>query len=236
MRTGRNRLNAAMGILLPDDGGPAGDGGTGGPGGTPPAPKPTPTPPAAPERKYTDADLNAVGAREKDQARRATLNEVSSMLGCTVEEAAEILKAHREQEQAKLTEAERAQQAANEARAQAEADRQAAAQERHEARLERALARAGVSDKPAKDGAPSPAQRAIRLLEVEVGADADAITAAIETLRADMPGLFGAPTSPAPASDPGNPPAPRRDSSVPFGAKGVEEAKRRGLIKDSATV
>ena len=49
---------------------------------------------------------------------------------------------------------------------------------------------------------------AARALDVAVGADDDAIKAAVDKLKADVPGLFSTTAAaPTPGSDPGNPPA-----------------------------
>ena len=203
-------------LLLPDD--PTGH--TDPPAGGGDGPKPSPPREPAEAPKYTDAQVNAWAARDRDQGRRAALNEVSTTLGCTVEEAADILKAHRESEDAKLTAAQKAEQAANEAKKQAEDDRTAAARERHEAKVERALLGAGVPEEKLP--------RALRALDdIEVGADKDAITTAVKALKDDVPGLFGA-TAPVPGSDPGTPPTGgQRPTGNAFGAGGAAEAERR---------
>ena len=97
-------------------------------------------------------------------------------------------------DEAAKTQAQRDADVAAKAKADAEQLLATAAKTLHDAKVERALA-----------GAVN-AAIAARALDVAVGADDDAIKAAVDNLKADVPGLFST-TAPAPGSDPGNPPA-----------------------------
>lgn len=212
----------------------------------PPAPANTPpgdpgTPPATPPRTFTQEELSSRAAAEKEQGRRAGEAALLQTLGVTdAAEAQRIITAAKEAERNAMTEAQRAQADAQQAAAEAAADRAAAAQERHLAKLERALGTAG---------AQAPDRAARMLYDVPATADEATLAAAVEKLKTDMPGLFGAtpppavdpanPTTPpanTPPGDPGTPPPPPAAARTPagdFGAKGREEAAKRFTPKAS---
>ncbi len=161
-------------------------------GATPPAGAPA-APPAA---TFTQEQVTAIGAREKSEGRNAALREVSDQLGMSVEDAKTFLAAAKAADDANKTEAQRALDAATTARAEAETARSEAAADRHAARVERLLTTSGAANVAV----------AARALDVTVGADEAAVSAAIEQLKTDAPGLFGAAPS-APHTDPSRPPA-----------------------------
>jgi len=151
----------------------------------------------------TQADLDRLLAREKDQGRNAGRSEAEqallTRLGVTnVDEAEAILKAHRERQQENETEAER------KAR---EADERTAAAEARAGEADK-LIRLGVMREALRDeGAP---KDALGDLVVLLGAQPDvdiakpeSVEAAAKALKAKYPGMFGT-TGGAPSGDPGS--------------------------------
>lgn len=134
---------------------------------------------------FTQADLDRIATREKAQGRRAAEDDIAKDLGVSLDEAKRILAEARERDEKQKTEAQRAKEAADAEKAAAEAAKAEAARERHEARVERALVAAGVSDDKRLG-------RLARLIEVEVGAELDDVKAAVADLHKEMPELFGA--------------------------------------------
>lgn len=185
--------------------------------GTPPAPAAPAVPPT-----FTQDQLTAVAAREKSEGRTAALREVSEQLGMSVEDAKTLLAAARAADDANKTEAQRALDAANAAKAEAEAAKAEAAADRHVARVERLLTSSGAANVAV----------ATRALDVAVGADEATVTAAIEKLKTDAPGLFGAaPAAPhtAPGAPPQQPPAAKSAAE-----RAAEIAASRGYVKPAA--
>lgn len=169
------------------------DGGT--PGATTGAPK-----------TFTQDDVTALAAAERDQGKRAGKAAAQDEINAAIKAAgladgtdlAAIIEAAKRAtaaDDAAKTQAQRELDAATKAKADAEQLLATAAKTLHDAKVERALA-----------GAVN-ATIAARALDVAVGADDDAIKAAVDKLKADVPGLFSTATAPAPGSDPGNPPA-----------------------------
>src|SRR5690606_23599383 len=102
------------------------------PGPTTPPPPPTPAtqePTTTSDKVFTQAEVTALATREKQQGRQEALREITERLGCTVEEAEQMLKDARDRENEQLTEAERKLKAA-EAREAKAAEREAKAAER----------------------------------------------------------------------------------------------------------
>jgi hypothetical protein len=167
---------------------------------------------------FTQEELNRIAAREKDEGKRAALADVAKTLGCTVEEAASIIKTAREADDKQKSEAQRSQEAADKAKAEADAEKAEAAKEKHTARVERVLLKAGVMDEKL--------EKVARMLDAEVGAEVDKIEAAAKDLKKEFPELFtGKPAGGPPNSDPpGGPPKPTLKDDK-FNA-GVERAKQ----------
>lgn len=183
------------------------------PGVVPPVTPPVPAP-----RTFTQDEITAIAAREKEQGKVAALREASELLGgMSIADAAELVKAARAADEANKTQAQRDLEAAQATKAAAETDRAAAAADRHAARLERLLGTAGASDVEIAAGA----------LKVDVGADDTTITAAITALKTRVPGLFGTPAT-VPPSDPGKPPAPGGATPNAWDAGKAEAEKRFG--------
>ena len=166
------------------------------------------TPGAAPTAKtFTQDDVTALAAAERDQGKRAgkaaAQDEINAAIkaaglpdGTDLSAVLEAAKRATAADDAAKTQAQRELEAATKAKADAEALLATAAATVHAAKVERALTGAvnvGI---------------AARALDVPVGADDDAIKAAVDKLRADVPGLFSTTAAaPTPGSDPGNPPA-----------------------------
>lgn len=164
------------------------------------------TPGAAPAAKtFTQDDVTALAAAERDQGKRAgkaaAQDEINAAIkaaglpdGTDLSAVLEAAKRATAADEAAKTQAQRDADIAAKAKADAEQLLATAAKTLHDAKVERALA-----------GAVN-ATIAARALDVAVGADDDAIKAAVDKLKAEVPGLFST-TAPAPGSDPGNPPA-----------------------------
>lgn len=168
------------------------------PTATPPAPAPAATPSTA-QVTMTQDELNAKMAAEKAQGRVAAEKAIAGQLGCTLEEAKAKLDAANQAEQAALTDTQRAQAAAEKAKADAEVVLAEAKADRHQAAVERALSKAGVGEENLTLVA--------KLVEADTGADAAVVAAAVETLKTQMPALFAAAGTPAAPATPGIPPS-----------------------------
>lgn len=194
-------------------------------------------------KTYTQADLDRMLAREKDQGERAGeakgMRKALEQLGVDPdkvkpEDLKDTLARARKAEEDAKTEAQREKDAAAQEKTAAQREKDAAALERHTAAVERYLVRAGVGAGETDDAKAAKAiERAARLVDVELGAEPEKIQAAVAELKTDMPALFGATSGgEQPDGDPKvNPkPNPTGKSSV---AKGREEAIKRGWIKDT---
>lgn len=204
---------------------------------TPPAPAtppPTPTPPATPpatgEATFTQKQVNAIAAREKNDARAALLSE----LGVDSLDAAKtILDAQRAKEDEAKTEAQRLLEQAQQREAAATAAAAQAAAQLRDANIVSALTHAGITD-------PDTRTELIPLVTAKVSDEVDA-AAAVELVKQKLPQLFQAPASntPPPSGDVrnGNPPPPAGDGGA--WARGVaraeETAKRAGVGFDPGT-
>lgn len=202
----------------------------------PPAPKPdepAPKPDDKPaEKLLPQSEVNRIAATEKEAGKRAAEQELANRLGVPLDEAEQILKAHRERQDAAKTEAEKAKEAAEAEKREAEAEKQAAKAEVHETRLERAFAKTGLAlDDDEK------LARIRRMVTVEVGASYDDVLADVTKLKESFPELFEAKADDgkgkqkqqrkAPSGDPsGQPPKPAAGEDA-F-ARGRERAKSHG--------
>lgn len=210
-----------------------------------PAPEPTPTPDPEPtpdpdsgkadEKKFTQADLNKIAAKQKAEGRAAAEKAVVDLLGCTPAEAAEIVKKHREAEDATKSEAEKEKAAAVKEREAAEAEKRAAAAERHELQIERALTAEGFA------GDAKKLARVRRMVTVEVGATYEDVLADVQEAKTEFPELFGSktpeddgkrtPPGKLPSSDPkGKPPRPTGgEDKFDAGAKRFHEQQKKRM-------
>lgn len=190
------------------------------PPATPPAP-PAPTPPGGDgggdEKTFTQADLDRHAGRVRSEATKAAERKLAEDLGVPIDQAKKLIADAKAAEDAAKTDAERLRDGAAAAKTQAEQDRAAAAAEKFAAKLERRLASAGVGA-GIEDEAQAAAvmARALRVVNLAADASDDDITAEIDQLKADIPGLFGtqvpAPACGQPATvpsgvTPGKPPA-----------------------------
>lgn len=187
------------------------------------------------EKKFSQADLNKIAAKQKAEGKAAAEKAVIDLLGCTPAEAAEIVKKHREAEDANKSEAEKALQKAQQEREAAEAAKREAASEVHEARIERALAAEGFA------GDDKKLARVRKMITVEVGATYDDVLADVQDAKKEFPEIFAGKTPEGdgkkpgklPSSDPaGRPPKPNGgEDKYDAGAKRFEEMnkKRRGV-------
>lgn len=185
------------------------------------------------EKKFSQADLNKIGAKQKAEGKAAAEKAVIELLGCTPAEAAEIVKKHREAEDATKSEAEKERAKAAEERKAAETAKQEAKAETHEARIERALAAEGFA------GDDKKLARVRRMVTVEVGATYDDVLADVKEAKTEFPELFTSKTTEGdsgkkppgklPNSDPaGKPPRPNGgEDKFAAGAKRFEEDAKR---------
>lgn len=195
--------------------------------GDPAPPKPTEDPATPPAKAYSQEELNRIAAAEKEQGKRAAERDLADKLGVSLDEAADIIKQHREREEQNKTELDKAQSAAEREKAQREAVERERDLAKHDARLLEALVTAEV---PAKK-----LGHVKKLVEVAPGASDEELAQAIAKVKEDVPELFaeqeagdGKPapkgTPPAPGSDPkGTPPAPKPGDDAM--KRGMERAK-----------
>lgn len=202
-------------------GGNAGGSGTGTGGGDPP-------------RTFTQAEVDAMMTREKQQGKQAGAREIAEQLGVSVEDAKKIIAAEKTRQDAEKSEAQRAKDAADEAKRTADQEKASAAAERHATRVERALVRNGLAV-PDKDGDEF-ITSAVRLISADVGADDATIKAAVDKLKTTVPALFGtAGQGGGHQSDPGRGPNGQQIRTGEFGKEGASEFERRfGKQKASA--
>lgn len=200
-------------------------------------------------KTFTEAEVAARAAREKSQGERAgraaERKALLEVLGLPEDTTAEALQAKlasiKSAEDAQKTEAQRAREAADAEKVAASKEKSDAAAEKHAAAVERHLVRAGVGAGETDDAKLAKAiERATRLVDVEVGADAEKIAAAVASLKTDMPALFTATTAPPPDGDTGGgPPAGGGSGNNGSGksavSKGREEAIRLGWVKEKQT-
>lgn len=158
-------------------------------------------------RTFTQKELSDIAAREKREGKRAAQRELAEVLGVAdVDEAAAILKQHRERQDAEKSEAEKARAEAERYKREAETERQAARVARTNALTDRLLLKAGApSDK---------LDRVSRMLTLVDEPTEQDISDAIADLKQDFESLFTT-SEPdgSPDSDPGS--SGRRSSGKP---------------------
>lgn len=144
------------------------------------------TKPDTPEQKpktFTQEDLNRVASREKKEGRAGAKREILEELGVDdLEAAKEAIAAKTQREEEQRTETEKALAKAAEAEAKAAKKEAELEQRLHDSTVKDALLEAGVDRKNVS--------RIVSMVTVEVGADEEAITEAVEELREDLPNLF----------------------------------------------
>jgi len=203
---------SASGDGRADSGGDAGDGKPG--DGQGDAGKP----PAQDEPRFTQAELDRVAGQTRAEAKRKAEQDVANALGVPLDEAKAIIAERQQRVEAEKTEAQKATEAANKARSEADDAKKTAAQETLRARAVVALVKAKLN--------PDRLDRATVLLlaDVDADADADAVDAAATKLAEETPEWFtGEAAQPPPAN--GNPGgAPPRGQSD---AKGLDAGRKR---------
>jgi hypothetical protein len=171
-------------------------------GGTPPVP----TPPAVPQGYVSQETVNALMAR---QAQEGAAKIVKQQLGVDdLATAKQMIADAKKIQEAQMTadqQATAAKAAAEQAKAEADTAKAEAAAERLLLRTEQALIRAGVPvDVVDAAGTATPNPQLpylLRAVQVEPGADAPAIAAAVAKVKTDLPQLFATPAAP-PAGTP----------------------------------
>lgn len=166
------------------------------------------------------AQVDRLILAEKASTERNRVKALLSDMGVDkLDDLKTIVQEYRDTKDAARTEVERALARANEETVAAQRERASIATERHSLNVERALMAAGAQGDPAK---------VARLVEVEVGADAEAVKAAVEAAKADFPSLFGAQTAPLASSEPTGGGAPSRPNHSPDAfAEGKKRAEAR---------
>jgi uncharacterized protein (DUF4415 family) len=171
---------------------------------TEPTPIPTEPPPAA----LTQEQVDRVVGRTRTETRQATERDILAKLGYESLEEAEKAKAdHEARLQAEKSDLERAQEEAAQARAEAAAASQQAARAQLQVRIDRALLESGVST--------NTLNHVSKMIEVAPDATEDDISAAVASLKEDVPQLFASPETGA----------PRTPSGVPKGGTGGKNKK-----------
>lgn len=140
----------------------------------------------------SEAEKNRIAKAARADAEKA----LAEQLGCTPQEAKQALDAMRAADDAKKSDTQRALDAAKSAQTAAERAQAEAAAERLAAKVERKLHAAGVGAGLDPEKQAAAIARAARMVTVPVDADDQTITAEVESLKADVPGLF-APGTPA---------------------------------------
>lgn len=211
------------------------DGGDPPPAGDPAATDPPkPGPPAA--RTFTQAEVEALAAKEKAQGKRAAAREFAEKHGfTTIEDAEAFIAAARQAEEAQLSEQQKREKALAEREAAAEAREKAAIARERDASRRATLVGLGATGDDLEDAAA--------LLRVADDADDATVAEAAAKLKERRPELFGITPTPAPPAGqlppaPGGAPAggpPSRQSATGKpGDRGREMARLRGHQRATA--
>jgi len=173
----------------------------------------------APSGPLTQEQVDRIVQARVAEAQRAERRKVLDEAGVpTLDELRSTLKAAKEAKDANRSELDKA---LAEARAEIEAARIAredADKDRHALTVERALAAAGASDN---------LEDIAKLVNVEPGATAEEVLAAVELTKTKFASLFGRPTATPPSSEPsGGGPSLRPSTSPDAEARGRERADK----------
>ena len=191
------------------------------------------------DKKFTQADLNKIAAKEKAAGKRAAAQELADQLGVPLDRAKEIVAAAVEAEDAKKSEAEKEKAKASQAATEAEKAKADAEQAKHESLIERALLRSGFTADDSDEGQKR-LTRVRKMITVEVGASFEDVLDDVKDVKTDFPALFaeqdpkdGGKTPKVPNSDPkGKPPKPTGgEDKFDAGKKRFKESqnKHRGF-------
>lgn len=187
---------------------------------------------------FSQADLDRVAGRARAEAQRAAQRELAEKLGLSFDDAKKIIDAHNEAEAKNKTEAERLRDEAAAAKAEADKAKADAAAERFASKVERKLAAAGVGKGLADEEAAKVMARAVRLVNLATDASDDELSAEIDALKADVPGLF-AEAAAAAGGDGKKPTAPSGTTTSgggapPKGGQAGKSALERGAERWAA--
>ena len=200
--------------------------------GTTPPPAPPADAPKADDTAPAGVPQDKVDAIVKERVgdtKRATEERIVKDLGVSLDEAKRLIAAAKETEDSQKSEAQRAREAADAEKAEAERTKGESAQARHDANVERQILRSITITEDMKDeDIDKKVGRIARLVEVETGADADAIKAAVKALKDDEPLLFGG------SSTGGTPPPTGDPAGTPPARTGAEGAYERGAKRAKA--
>jgi hypothetical protein len=160
---------------------------------------------------FTQDDLNRIATKEKADGRKSGRQELLRDLGVESEDDIKsLLEAKRKEDDEKLEETEREKRARERAESERDQAKAEAAQAKQTARVEKAMLAAGVP--------LGVVDRATKMVDLEADADDDAIKAAVEQLKGDLPQLFAPAAEGSQEGDkPGGekPPASGSPSSIP---------------------
>jgi DNA-binding transcriptional MerR regulator len=177
---------------------------------TPPAP---PEPPTPPEPKFTQADLDALDAKARRQTESKTRQAVADELGIPLDQIKAMIEERNAANAAQMTEAEKLQEQARTAIAEAEQAKAAAQAESIRARLTSALL-VGTDEAPGCNPARLEAALALGMSKASEAGEDDPVAAAVAHVRQILPEVFTGSSSTAPGTPtPPSPPAPGRPLS-----------------------
>lgn len=201
---------------------------------TPPAPTadpPRPTPPA--QRTFTQAEVEALAAKEKAQGKRSAAKEFAEKHGFnSIEDAEQFIETARKAQEDALSEHEKREKAVADREAAAAAREQAASARERDANRRAALVGLGAIGDDLEDAAA--------LLRVPDDADDAAIADAASKLKQRRPELFGVTPDPdpnanqlppAPGGAPAGGPPSRQAATGKPGDRGREMARLRGHLR-----
>jgi hypothetical protein len=187
---------------------------------------------------FTQEQLTATAAREAAEAKRQALREVAERLGCTIEEAEQMLKDARDADASRLSELDKKERDLLAREAKAKADSEAAAKVLRDGQIRDALLDANVKRERLA--------HATRSIEIPDDADEKAIKEAVKAYAGEVPEWFDASANDpndqqqqqAPPGTPPSTPTPqRRPAGKPDeGAfdRGAARARALGGIPDAA--
>lgn len=137
------------------------------------------------DKAFTQAQVNRISAREKDEGRRAGKRELLEELGLEdADTLKEMVAAHKTTQESQKSDLQKAEQDRDKAKRDAEEAKAEAKQVRFDSKVKDMLLEAGI---PAKS-----ARRVAGMLNgLTAESDDDAITEEIEALQEDFPNLFG---------------------------------------------
>lgn len=170
------------------------------------------------ERTFTQEEVNRYNTKAKRDGEKAATQKLADELGMSVEEAKALISATKERQEAEQTALEKAENAAKQREADAEAKAKAAELKEHNLNVKAALLEAGVpKGKLAK---------ATRLLDAEVGASEEDIAAEVESLKEDWPEVFATASETTTGGAPSGMPSGKPGTSS-VGESSAEREQRR---------